>query len=411
MTRPDRLRLLSLGLGLFAVGIIVQAARVQLWQGHKWARAARVQQYEGADLPAPRGTILDATGGVVAESREMVHVNVAPREVARKQGIARLRAALMQLGFTPDEVARATDTARAWVELRTTVRPGPDTLLTRVSGVHATRVMERVYAGNEGLRRVVGRATAEGPVDGIERALDSLLVGVKGSAAVPRDARGNLLAPADAGRAPVTRGHEVVLTLNRAVQDIAERALGDAMRTTGATGGDIVVLDPHDGAVLALAARRPGPATAVTAFTEPYEPGSTLKPFVAARLLALRRARADDVIATYNGTYKVEGRTITDVHKAPQLSLRDVIKFSSNIGIVRFGERLRPAEEYDLLREAGFGTATGVPYPVESRGRLRAPDKWSKQSRASMLMGYEVAVTPIQLASAYAAFANGGELL
>ncbi len=411
MSRPDRLRLLNIGMGMFVVAILAKAAQVQLWQGNRWTTAAHRQQYEGTDLPAPRGMILDATGDIVAESREMVRLNVAPKEVAKKNGIPRLRRALVTLGFESDEVQRATDVNRAWVELRTPVRPGPDTMATNISGVHAVRVMERVYSGAEGLRRVVGRANANGPVDGVERSLDSLLAGQKGSAAVPRDARGNRLAPADAGKTPVTRGQTVVLTLNHAVQDIAERALGDAMHNTGATGGDIVVMDPHDGAILALVARRPAVATAVTAFTEPYEPGSTLKPFVAAKLLALKRARADEMMGTFNGTYKVEGRTITDVHKAAQLSLRDVIKFSSNIGIVRFGERLTSKEEYDLMKDAGFGTATGVPYPVESRGRLRTPDKWSRQSRASMLMGYELAVTPIQLATAYAAFANGGELL
>ncbi len=411
MTRPDRLRLLTIGMTVFVVAIIARAGYVQLWDGHRWTKAARKQQFAGADLPAPRGTILDATGVVMAESREMVRLNIAPREVAKKQALPRLRRALTTLGFTPDEIARATDVSRAWVELRTPVRPGPDTIATAIAGVHPQRVMERVYSGAEGMRRVVGHANATGAVDGIERALDSLLTGRKGKAAVPRDARGNLLAPADAEAARVTSGQTVVLTLNRAVQDIAERALADALRHTGATGGDIVVLDPHDGAVLALAARRPAVATAVTAFTEPYEPGSTLKPFVAARLLALKRARADEMMGTFNGRYTVDGRTITDTHKAAQLSLRDVIKYSSNVGIVRFGERLSAREEYDLLREAGFGAVTGVPYPVESRGRLRPLEQWTRQSRASLLMGYELAVTPIQLAAAYAAFANGGTLL
>ena len=411
MQRPDRLRLVSLGLAAVTTALLVQAARVQLWQGKRWAERGRIQQFAGTDLPAPRGTILDATGEVMAESREMVRLNVAPREVAAKNGIPRLRRSLKALGFQSDDIERATDTKRAWVELRLPLRPGVDTAASNIPGVHAVRVMERTYAGAEGLRRVVGHVSPDGPIDGIERSLDSLLAGVKGSAIVPRDARGHLLAPADGGNSAVSQGHTVVLTLNRSVQDIAERALGDALRNTGATGGDIVVLDPHDGSILALAARRPGVSTAVTALTEPYEPGSTLKPFVAARLLALHKARADEVIGTSNGTYTDEGRTITDVHKAAQLSLRDVIKFSSNIGIVRFGERLTQKEEYELLRDAGFGAKTGVPYPVESRGSLRPPARWSKQSRASLLMGYELAVTPLQLAAAYAAFANGGELV
>jgi cell division protein FtsI (penicillin-binding protein 3) len=249
-------------------------------------------------------------------------------------------------------------------------------------------------------------------VDGIELAMDSLLRGTRSSAAVPRDGKGHRLAAANDNDRELRAGHTVVLTINHALQDIAERALGDAVRRLGATGGDIVVLDPQSGEVLALASRRQDvTSTAATALTEPYEPGSTLKPFVAARLLALHRARADEVISTFGGKYTVQGRTINDVHHSDQLSLRDVIKWSSNVGIARFAERLSNAEEYDLLRDAGFGTPTGVPYPIESSGRLFSPHAWSKQSPASLAIGYELMVTPLQLATAYAAFANGGELL
>jgi cell division protein FtsI (penicillin-binding protein 3) len=179
-----------------------------------------------------------------------------------------------------------------------------------------------------------------------------------------------------------------------------------------AEGGDVVVMDPADGEVLAMASRRHDPrATASTALTEPYEPGSTLKPFIAATLLEKGRARETDVVNTYNGRLTINGRTINDEHKAARLSLAEVIRWSSNVGIVQFVERLSPREEFEALRDFGFGTATGVPYPVEASGTLREPARWSKQSAHSMAMGYEVAVTPLQLASAYVALANDGELL
>ena len=174
MKRPDRLRLVSLGLAAFTTALIVQAARVQLWQGRRWAERGRSQQFTGADLPAPRGTILDATGEIVAESREMVRLNVAPREVAAKHGIPRLRRALAARGFEADDIERAVDTRRAWVELRMAVRPGADTLASNISGVHAVRVMVRAYSGAEGLRRVVGHVSPDGPIDGIERSLEDL---------------------------------------------------------------------------------------------------------------------------------------------------------------------------------------------------------------------------------------------
>ena len=410
MTRPDRLRLIGGSLALFTVALIGRAAYVQLWQGRTWTARAVRQQYADAELPAPRGRILDATGFVLAESRELVRLRIAPREVVDR---ATLRRALLNAKVDASWVTRATDTARAWVELPGTFLPGDIASLIGTAGVHPRPVAERVYLPSEGVRRIVGRATPDGgAVDGIELALDSVLRGARGTAAVPRDGKGHRLAAAgDADRAR-RAGRTVVLTINHALQDIAERALADAVRRLGATGGDIVVLDPNSGEVLAMASRRQEiTSTAATALTEPYEPGSTLKPFVAARLLALHRAHADEVISTAGGKYTVQGRTINDVHRSERLSLRDVIKWSSNVGIARFAERLSNAEEYELLRDAGFGTPTGIAYPIESSGRLYSPHLWSKQSPASLAIGYELMVTPLQLATAYAAFANGGELL
>jgi cell division protein FtsI (penicillin-binding protein 3) len=279
--------------------------------------------------------------------------------------------------------------------------------------VYTTPIVERAYASSESMRRIIGRVDADGKaVDGVELALDSLLSGRPGSVTVLKDARGRRFeSPNMPGTAPV-QGNTVVLTLNHALQEIAERALGDAVTRMGAEGGDVVVLDPADGAILAMASRRRDPrATAATALTEPYEPGSTMKPFIAAGLLERGRARETDVVPTYNGSFLINGRTISDEHAAAQFSLADVIRYSSNIGIVQFAMRLSPREEYETLRDFGFGTATGVPYPVESPGTLRAPARWSRQSPQSLAMGYEVAVTPLQLAAAYVSLANDGELL
>src|SRR6185503_14913619 len=107
----------------------------------------------------------------------------------------------------------------------------------------------------------------------------------------------------------------------------------------------------------------------------------------------------------------VAGRTINDVHKADRLTLADVIRFSSNVGIARFSERLTNREQYELLRDYGFGTPTGMTYPSEAAGRLREVKDWSAQSHASLAIGYEISVTPLQLAVAYGAIANGGKLM
>ncbi len=410
MFRASRVGLVHLALLLFAGALVGRAAQVQLWEGGEWAARAERQHVTDAEIPAPRGRILDAAGFTLAGSRELVRLEVAPREVRDREALAR---ALRAAGTSDGWVRRATDRSRAWVTIPRRYLPADIAPAAAMRGVYARPVMERLYAPSDGVRRLIGVARAGGTaVDGLELALDSVLQGRSGRAARLRDARGRRFeSPSVAGEA-ARPGATVVLTLNYELQEIVDRALGDAVARMQAKGGDIVVLDPHTGAVLALASHRDSQRNhAATAMTEAFEPGSTLKPLIAATLLALGRAEPGDVVNTYNGRYTIHGRTVHDEHPSRSLTLTEVIGQSSNVGIVRFAERLTRGEQYQGLRDFGFGTPTGALYPSETAGRLRLPAEWSKQSPASLAMGYEIAVTPLQLALAYAAIANGGELL
>ena len=173
-----------------------------------------------------------------------------------------------------------------------------------------------------------------------------------------------------------------------------------------------MILDPFTGAIRCLAShRRNVVAGGAATILEPFEPGSTLKPFLVGRLLEEHKVRPDERVETYNGEYTVHGRRITDVHKAPWLTVSGIIQFSSNVGIARLSERVSDRELYELYRDIGFGTPTGVAFPIEAGGRLYDPKTWSAQSHASLAIGYEVTVTPLQLALAYGAIANGGTLM
>lgn len=415
VNRGRRIGLVHAGLALLALGVLAKAAHVQIVQGGAWSDLARRQHYTAREIPAPRGAILDAGGRTLATTREVVTLAVAPREV---RDVRLLRRRLGAARVDTEWIARATDPRRAWVTIPGRFVAEDVAPLTAMRGVYTTPVSERTYAMSPGLQSLLGRVRdpGGGGADGLELTLDSLLRGTSGATRLVRDARGRSFAsPTSPGAAP-TPGHSVRLTINAELQEIAERTLRDAVAGRGAEGGDIVILDPRTGEILAMAGERNGRvAQSATALSEPFEPGSTLKPLIAAGLLARGRARVSDRVPTLGGRYTLHGRTIHDEPHAgptpPLLTLADVIRFSSNVGIVQFVERLTPREEYETLRDFGIGTPTGLPYSAEAGGTLRPPAAWSRQSPASLAMGYEVSLTPLQLALAYAAIANGGQLL
>ena len=400
MVRLSRVSVIHLTLVVFALLLIGQAARIQLVQGKEWADRARRQQFRIRPVAAPRGRILDASGNVLAESRELVRINIAPREVTSVAGLA---AAMKKAGFAADAIRAATDTSKKWITLPGLHLGSEITAVTSLPGVHPETVLNREYTTVAGIRQVIG---------GIEVSLDSVLAGDSARASVARDVRGRRMDSPETWATAPRPGHNVTLTINRDLQEIAERALVHATDSLEATGGDIVVLNPKTGEILAMASVRVGRRSlSNTAVTEPFEPGSTLKPFVAAALLDRNRARADEIMNTFDGEMKIGTRTITDLHKAPEMSLADVIRYSSNIGIVQFGARLTPRETFETLRDLGFGTPTGVAIPGEANGTLRKPAQWQSPSAASLAMGYEISVTPLQLVAAYSALANDGQLI
>ncbi len=410
MLRPSRLALLHALLVLFAIALVGRAGQVQLWQRGLWEARSEAQHLKPVELPAPRGDIFDERGHPLAVTRPAVRLGVAPREILHADSAMR---AMARMGVPADLMRRAVDTSNAWVQFPGLYAPARAAGFMAMRGVYAEPTLERVYTAREATQRVVGVVDGAGaPVDGLELALDTVLHGTPGRATLERLTRGGRFVLAGDTALPPRAGDVVVLTINESLQEIAQRALDSAVAASGASGGDLVVLDPDDGEIRAMASRRRDPRSAGSpALAEPFEPGSTLKPLIVASLLSAGRAQPDERMNTEGGKWTVAGRTITDEHPAPSLTLREVIRWSSNIGIVKFSSRLSSHEEYGVLRDFGFGTVTGVPFPSEASGTLRAPAAWSKQSPASLAMGYEVAVTPLQLAAAYVPIANGGELL
>ena len=410
MKRPSRTAIIHGFFILFAVALVARAAKIQVVEGKQWAARAKRQHFFASALSAPRGEILDASGNTLVESREMTRVAVALPEV---RDTALVIKALSRARVDADAVRAAIARRRRWIDLPGVYSTSDLASISRLNGIHLTPVLQRVYANSSSIKRIIGRLDGQGnALDGLELSLDTLLRGDSGKVRLARDRDGRALDSPDGWTDQPKAGATVVLTINNALQEICERELSIAVDSLHAAGGDIVVMNPHTGDILAMASNRVGRTSfANTAVTEPFEPGSTLKPFVAASLLDKGRAHPSDVVNTHNGQLELDGRVINDMHKAASLSLADVIRYSSNVGIVEFGQRLTPKQKYETFRDLGFGMSLGVPLPAEAAGTLREPRQWSKQTSASILMGYEIAVTPLQLVTAYAAIANGGELL
>lgn len=375
----------------------------------EWTAEALAQHERSRVVPAARGRILDRNGGELAVSHWRARVAVSPREVRDGEEVA---AALVEhLGATTGMARRVSAGTDAWNSV-----PGRYSMtqvegLRGVRGVHVEGELRRLYP-REGLARGLLGAVREGVGrGGIEQSMDSVLAGRSGREIVVRDSRGREIPGQVVAVEPPVAGRDVMLTIDQDLQAIAEEMLAAAIDSAGAKGGEFVITDPGSGEILALTSVVDGSNAALSPVNTTYEPGSTIKPFTTAALLNHGVASLSDSVDTGDGVWRVHGRRITDIGAGGWLTLHEVIRESSNVGIAKFATRLSPGQQYTGLRDFGFGTLTGVPLPGEASGVLRRPEDWSLLSTHSLAYGYELSVTSLQMAMAFGALANGGWLM
>ncbi len=420
MAKPSaRIGFIQLVLAGAIIDVVARSAQLQIVQGEQWrAEAVKVRTRHRA-LPARRGMISDRAGLPLAETREFYQVGIAPNEVDDPRAMARVvNRSLDGLNYT------ATSLEQRLRQDRYFSQSGPFTAtevapLRGLKGVYLTPIHERTYPAPALARGAIGDMVGDHGVSGLEQDLDSLLAGVAGETVYLRDPRGRQLeSPDRLIRNPVP-GNDVYLTIDGTLQEIAERALDHALEQMHARSGDVVFLDVRNGEVLAVASRLANALPGTSALLTPFEPGSTAKLFTAAALLMHDRVDSTDTVDPAGGRWtmtlpgkRVTTREIRDAHvEHTPLTLAKTIEVSSNIGIIKFAGRLSLTEQFDMLRDFGFGSRTGVEVFNESRGRLDLPTGLRNEDiRSSRAMGYEISVTPIQLAAAYAAIANGGVL-
>ena len=405
----------------FAV-VFFRLFQLQILQaGELTARADR-QHRKSVTLEGPRGTIVDRQGKVLAINVDVPSIYGVPTALGDPSGVARDLGRVLDIKV--DEIERRLKQERSFVWIARKLDPERGRSLEALSLEGIGTVMEgrRFYPKGPLLAHVLGFAGLDGQgLEGIERRFEPYLHGDKQIVVLQRDALGRTVFPKGLQERGPAPGHNLTLTIDEVIQYIAEKELEDAVRTAKARGGMVVVMEPKSGAILALAVNPRFDANEVKtlsperwrnrALTDAYEPGSTMKVFVGAAALEEKAMRRDSMVYAGNGEMTVAGTVIHDHERHGWLTFAQVIEKSSNIGAAKAAMALGEHRLYRYLRAFGFGERTEVDLPGEMAGLLKNPKDWGRRSLASIAMGQEVGVTPIQLAAAMSAVANGGWLM
>jgi len=410
--------------GVIAAVLVVVALRLcqlALVDGQRLATLARRQHSETEQVTSLRGAILDRSGDALALSIRADSVFVRPSELPGDGSEAAV-----------PRVLRISH--GQW--LRKISGPSPFTWLKRqanpveldrvralnIPGVGTMPEHRRFYPHGRMAAAVIGFAGIDSQgLEGIELAYDGYLRGPTAEMAVERDARGRKFLTSGIDGERTRQGANVELTLDSSLQYAAESELDRRVEETRAKGGLVLMLDPRRGEILALAQNpsfdpnvRIGIDREVLrnrAVTDAYEPGSTMKALLVSAALDHRVVSPTDRFFCEEGHYRYAGHTIHDHHGYGVLSLPEVLQVSSNVGATKIGERLGAKAYYQALRAFGIGSVTGVDLAGEQAGILRPLSAWKPIDLATASFGQGLAVTPLQLAVAYAAIANGGILM
>ena len=408
-----RIGALQVAIFIAVAGLLARAAQLQLIEGDEHRRAAEALRTERVSLEARRGGIYDRNGVPLALTREIYRVGIAPDQLATSGDLQSDIDRISRVLRVPEREIHSALESDKYLYFRGPFSAAQLREIDDIYGIHPEEEYSRYYPDPDLARSIIGHPNRgpEREATYLESEFDSLLTGLPGSAVVLRDGRGRRYQSPSRLDAFPEPGSNVFLTIDADLQDIVELALTNALAAYDARGGDALVLDPRTGEILAAASYdslgRPVPGI----FRSVYEPGSTAKLFAAAALLEYDLINEEDRVWGEEGRWETDLRVIEDVHEVGWATLDEVIEYSSNIGIAKFIERATPEQQFDMLRRFGFGIPTGVEFPGEAFYSIRHPRQWSPLSNVSLAMGYELAVTPVQLAAAYGAIANEGILL
>jgi len=421
---------------LMFVALIGRVAYLETYGRQNTLPKADRQQHQTLTLYARRGGIFDRNGLVMAGTMQHQSVFVDPHfmhEVFDQEGRSQLDkdqamsklAALIDKDVLDLERILADRSDSRFIKIADNLDDYRCKEIEKLNipGVGLTPVNMRTYPMGGLAAHVLGDCGKDGHgLEGIELRYDKLLSGKDGWERVLKDARRRPIAVSADDYLPPQHGQHLVLTIDSNLQMYAEQALKEACIKNKAKRGEAIVMDPRTGEVLALAnwpSFEPENIDDVppenrrdNALVSPYEPGSTIKPFIVGPALQWHKTRLNEKWPITGETWRTYyGRTITDVHAYGPLATWDVLVKSSNIGMSMLGERLGNPLLHKALASWDFGKPTGIELPGEDPGLLKPLSRWGKASTESVSQGYELMVTPMQICRAFCAYGNGGRLV
>lgn len=410
--------------------IFLRLVYLQVFQHDDLLRQAQSEHEKVVAIQAQRGSILDRTGQPLAKSLPAESVLVNPKRIRDAVVAANLLAPILGLNAhqLTEKIRQASrrESGFLWVKRKVTASEAERVRSYHLDYVELRPESRRFYPHGQLAAHVLGSVGIANPDDtiergtaGIEMSMDEELAGQAGQVRMFNDVRQN---PYDSvmARKPEP-GTDITLTIDQNLQYEAEKEIERAAKASGSKSGSIVVMNPYNGEILAMANyptfdpnEPPTPEEAAgarsnLAITTPFEPGSVFKVITLAAALETTKLRPDTMINCGNGSIKLFGRVIHD-HPYGMLSMADVLAKSSNVGAIQIGLKVGDQKLYGYARRFGFGRRTGIDLPGESAGILRKVEQWTPTSIGSVAMGQEVGVTSLQLALAGAAVANGGLL-
>jgi cell division protein FtsI (penicillin-binding protein 3) len=410
-------------LAAWAVIVVARLVQIQLVRHDYYVARAQRQQELTLTLNPIRGSILDKHMRVLAESVPAESIYADPQAIADKRAVAKKLASVPGINANARELEMRLSANRnfAWIARQLPRETAAEVRKLGLPGIYFLEAHRRSYPRTMLGANVIGYVGVDGNgLAGVEHSFDSYVHGTPGKVTLLKDARRGMYLVGGEGPNRPRDGHDIVLTIDAVVQFIAERALQNAVARYHATGGSVIVMDPNDGAILAMASYPTFDPNHFGDFApvawrnrnvqDLYEPGSTFKIVTASAGLEERVVTPSQVLDCGNGEITIANITIHehDGHRYGLLSFEDVIVNSSNVGAARVGLALGERRFYNWIRRFGFGERSGIPLPGESTGLLRQTGKWTEVSPASIAIGQEVGVTPLQIIRAVATVATGG---